>query len=324
MEDLQSNKNTTIGLGLAALGRPEYINTAAKPDVPKTVEDFKQNAFEVLDYAYNNGIRYFDTAPSYGNGETFLLAWNERRKHRDIVLGTKWGYTYVADWQSGYEGPHEIKEHSLSKLEEQWMESKKLLPSLAIYQVHSATLQSGILENENVLIKLHEIKQEYGLKIGITTSGAQQKEVLRLAQGVVVEKEELFDAYQVTFNILEQDALPVLQEATRMKKTVIIKEALANGRLFFNEHYIHYEKLYTTLRKLALYYKVGVDAIALRYCMDRLHPDIVLSGASGQDQLEENLKAYAFQLEDRHIEELEQFQVESEAYWEERSKMEWN
>ncbi len=106
-----------IGLGLAALGRPEYINIRAQNNNDKSEKIFKQNAFEVLDFAYNNGITYFDTAPSYGKGEQFLLEWYLQHKYQNINLGTKWGYTYVANWKLGFNGPHEIKEHSLKKTE---------------------------------------------------------------------------------------------------------------------------------------------------------------------------------------------------------------
>ena len=66
---------TKIGLGLAALGRPEYINIRTDNDIDKSEEAFKQNTFNVLDLAYQKGIRYFDTAPSYGKGEAFLQEW---------------------------------------------------------------------------------------------------------------------------------------------------------------------------------------------------------------------------------------------------------
>ena len=67
---------TKIGLGLAALGRPEYINIRDGNILNKSMEAFKENAFSVLNFAYKHGIRYFDTAPSYGKGEQFLTNWN--------------------------------------------------------------------------------------------------------------------------------------------------------------------------------------------------------------------------------------------------------
>jgi hypothetical protein len=44
---------------------------------------------------------------------------------------------------------------------------KNLQPALKIYQVHSATFESGILENSDVLKRLYEIKKDTGLQIGI-------------------------------------------------------------------------------------------------------------------------------------------------------------
>ena len=111
---------TKIGLGLAALGRPEYINVRDGNIPNKSMEAFMENAFSVFNFAYKHGIRYFDTAPSYGKGEQFLTNWNSKYQHKDVTLSTKWGYTYVADWKLGISGAHEVKEHSLDKLMEQW------------------------------------------------------------------------------------------------------------------------------------------------------------------------------------------------------------
>lgn len=319
-----SANTTKIGLGLAALGRPEYINIREDESIDKSKTAFKQNTLSVLDEAYALGVRYFDTAPSYGKGEAFLQEWKDFRNHKDTVLGTKWGYTYVANWELGYDGKHEIKEHSLAKLLEQWEVSKNLLPNLKYYQVHSATFESGILENDPVLSKLHEIKKATDLKIGITTSGANQKEIIEAASKIKIENTPLFDSFQVTYNVFEQDTFEILQSLLSQKKIVIIKEALANGRVFQNEKFRHYSDTYKTLEQLAKKYNVGVDAIALRFVMDDLQPTYVLSGASNTNQLKENLKATTFKLSNNELSLLKTSNVSSELYWEERSALLWN
>jgi aryl-alcohol dehydrogenase-like predicted oxidoreductase len=50
---------TRIGLGLAAVGRPGYINLGRKTDLPaeRTVEAMRERAHEVLDAAYAQGVR---------------------------------------------------------------------------------------------------------------------------------------------------------------------------------------------------------------------------------------------------------------------------
>lgn len=310
--------HTKIGLGLAALGRPEYINIRTNSNIDKSEVAFKQNTFNVLDFAYQKGIRYFDTAPSYGKGEAFLQEWNNSKKYEDVIFGTKWGYTYVANWELGYQGKHEIKEHTLDKLNEQWQVSKNLIPALKIYQVHSATLESGILKNTEVLNRLYEIKQEFGLTIGISTSGANQKDIISEALKVNIDGQPLFDSFQVTYNILEQSTFSILKTLKQLNKTIIIKEALANGRVFNDNLYSEH------LQAISKKYNVGIDAVALRFVIDFLQPNYVLSGASNINQLEDNLKALNFKLTSEELNNLSDLKTDPEDYWNLRSKMEWN
>lgn len=315
---------TQIGLGLAALGRPEYINIRTDDSIDKSEEAFKNNTFSVLNEAYKLGIRYFDTAPSYGKGEAFLYEWNQKNNRTDVILGTKWGYTYVANWELGYSGKHEIKEHSLEKLIEQWQVSKNMLPKLKYYQVHSATFESVILENEAALNQLYQIKKETGLHIGITTSGANQKEVIAAALKVSVENESLFDSFQVTYNVFEQSTFSILKEVLKQGKKVIIKEALANGRVFRNKKFQHYSEAYKILDQLSIKYNVGVDAIALRFVIDSLEPTYVLSGASDKTQLVQNLKVLDFSLTSEELKSLKALKTTPKSYWDERSGLNWN
>ena len=305
-----------IGLGLAALGRPEYINIRLDTSIDKSEEAFRQNAIYVLDESYANGIRFFDTAPSYGRGESFLMEWNALRKYTDVTLSTKWGYTYVANWKLGYKGSHEIKDHSLEKLLEQWEDSKTLIPNLKVYQIHSATLESGVLENKAVLKKLSEIKKETGIQIGLTVSGIYQNKIIEKASEIEFHGHDLFDSYQVTYNVFEQTTFNALVMLKKAQKLLIIKEGLANGRLFTHKNAI--------LNKLSLKYNVGIDAIALRFCLDAVNADVVLSGASDNKQLNENLKANSFVLSEEDIQMLKGLKIPSDKYWNERSSLGWN
>ena len=61
----------------------------------------RERCFSVLDAAWAGGVRYFDAARSYGRAEEFLSAWLAARdiSPADVVVGSKWGYRYTADWQ---------------------------------------------------------------------------------------------------------------------------------------------------------------------------------------------------------------------------------
>ncbi|NRR93445.1 aldo/keto reductase [Winogradskyella undariae] len=316
--------STKIGLGLAALGRPDYLNIRPDSNIDKSVATFRNTAFKVLDEAYQLGIRDFDVAPSYGLGEEFLQNWNDSRGYKDVCLSTKFGYTYVANWEIGFSGKHEIKEHSIEKLNEQWEVSKALLPNLKIYQIHSATLDSGVLTNNAVLSRLNELKQEYQLEIGISSSGTEQVKIIEEARKIEFNGEALFNSYQVTFNIFEQSTFQILKELINEGKTVIIKEGLANGRIFKYDKFKAYDKAYNYLETLSNKYNTGNDAIALRFIMDYLEPKVVLSGASNSIQLEQNLKASNFVLTEDEITTLKSFAVSKDHYWNERSDLEWN
>ncbi|MCR9288267.1 MAG: aldo/keto reductase [Bacteroidetes bacterium] len=313
-----------IGLGTAAIGRPQYINikspvTEAKFDL----ETFKSNGRRLLDHAFEKGIRYYDTAPGYGLAEALLIDWLSNKEARDIEIATKWGYTYVANFQTNAT-QHEVKEHTLAKLNEQWEQSKKLLPFLSTYQIHSATFETSVLKNEAILNRLAELKATHGLKIGISTTGSNQSEVLKTALEVEIETQLLFDAFQVTYNILDQSIAPILKDSIVEGKRFIIKEALANGRIFPNKTYEHYQSMYNYLQNLSQKYEVGIDAIALRFCQDSIHPFKVLSGASEKQHLLENLQMTQFELQEEEIQLLHKFQVSPDSYWKERSALSWN
>ncbi|MCF8264753.1 MAG: aldo/keto reductase, partial [Melioribacteraceae bacterium] len=106
-------------------------------------------------------------------------------------------------------------------------------------------------------------------------------------------------------------------------KNLIIKEALANGRILRNQKYPHYNELYSELERLANKYEVGTDAIALRFCLDSFEDSTVLSGASEQDQLKQNLKAAIITLSSSELNNLQSFGLDKTDYWNERKKLDW-
>ncbi|NNF34959.1 MAG: aldo/keto reductase [Saprospiraceae bacterium] len=312
-----------IGLGTAAIGRPEYINIRKDKKSSFSLETFKREGMEMINTAYDLGIRYFDTAPGYGMAEQLLMEWSRGKTDKNLEIATKWGYTYTADFQLEAK-VHEVKEHSLEKLNEQWKQSKSLLPLLTSYQIHSATFETGVLENDDVINRLAELKNEHGLLIGLTASGANQIEVIKKSLDIEVNGELLFDVFQVTYNIFDQSIATLSNHFDSNDRRLVIKEALANGRVFPNNRYHHYQSAHDKLGELAKKYDVGIDAIALRYCIDSIPSFIVLSGASLKAHLIDNLKAETFQLSEKDIGALKEFTIPPQQYWDERKKLKWN
>src|SRR4051794_17708021 len=151
-----------IGLGLAALGRPGYLNVGHGADLgsDRSVDGLRRRSFEVLDAAYAAGVRYLDAARSYGRAEEFLGAWLRDRDPRDVVVGSKWGYVYTAEWEVDADPP-EVKHHDVATFRRQLGETREHLGErVALYQIHSATPDSGVLADGEVLDALAALRAE--------------------------------------------------------------------------------------------------------------------------------------------------------------------
>lgn len=310
---------TRLGLGLAALGRPAYLNVGHGADLSggRAPAELERQAHAVLDAAFAAGIRYFDAARSYGESERFLRDWLVGRGHRpgDVVVGTKWGYRYTGGWRLDAE-QHEVKDHSRAALDEQWPLSEALLGEwLALHQIHSATRESGVLEDGAVLDALARLRDR-GVRIGVTVSGATQAETARRALEVERGGAPLFAAVQATWNVLERSVGDALAEAHARGRTVIVKEALANGRLTTRGD----AGAAGPVAEAARARGTTADAVALAAVLAQPWADVVLLGATTEEQLGSNLGALGVRVE---VGELEAVRERAEEYWGKRAGMRW-
>jgi aryl-alcohol dehydrogenase-like predicted oxidoreductase len=291
-----------FGLGLAALGRPGYLNLGHGDDLggDRSVGALEHNAHEVLDAAYARGIRYFDAARSYGRAEEFLGSWLRARRPQDVEVGSKWGYVYTADWQVDADPP-EVKHHDVQTFRTQLAQTRANLGDwLSLYQIHSATRSSGVLDDAALRDELAGLRST-GVEVGLTTTGVEQAETIERALEVGG-----FDSVQSTWNLIERSAGPALQRAHDAGLRVVIKEALANGRLTDRGHE-----------------SAPGDVRALAAVLAQPFVDVVLSGASTVEQLKSNLAAreaeWTPELEQRYAGLVEPPDV----YWEKRSALAW-
>ena len=302
-----------IGLGLAALGRPAYITSGREQDLPdRSVAGLRDRTFSMLDAAYAAGVRYVDAARSYGRAEEFLSGWLAERGNRDVIVGSKWGYRYTGGWR--LDAPHqEVKEHSLAMFTTQLAETRALLGErLTLYQVHSLTLDSPLWTDAPLLAALARLRAE-GVIVGMTASGPQQAEAIRRALDLTVDGRQLFAAAEVTWNLLEPSVGPAAAEAAAAGWAVLVKEAVANGRL------TPAGGPPATLTALAKARGVTEDAIALAAALAQPWASVVLSGAVTRRELDENLTALTV----GPLPELGLAEA-PDAYWAERAARPWH
>ena len=303
-----ATSTSRFGLGLAAVGRPAYITAGRDGDLGppegRSVDALRGRTHELLDAAWDLGVRFLDVARSYGRAEEFLGGWLAEHPERrgELTVESKWGYEYVGDWAMDA-AVHERKEHSVAMLERQWSATLAALGSAPDrYLVHSITPESPALADRALLDRLRGLAGS-GVAVGLSTSGPEQARTIGLALAI---PDSPFSTVQTTWNVLERSAGAALAEAHDAGWTVVVKEALANGRLVG-------DRAPDVLRGRA----GAPEDLALGAVLGRPWADVVLSGAASPGQLRENLRAEAGAVPEGLAAQ------EPGEYWAERSALAW-
>jgi aryl-alcohol dehydrogenase-like predicted oxidoreductase len=168
-----------------------------------------------------------------------------------------------------------------------------------------------VLEDEEVLGELVSLRADE-VAIGLTVTGPRQADTLDLA----VET-GAFDTVQATWNLQERSATDALARAHAAGMGVLVKEALANGRLTDRG-------APAELAEAAAELGASTDAVALAVVLAQPWADVVLSGASTPGMLQSNLSALHLRVDADLEERLGGLGEPAEAYWAERSRLAWN
>ncbi|MBE1494912.1 aryl-alcohol dehydrogenase-like predicted oxidoreductase [Amycolatopsis lexingtonensis] len=306
-----------IALGLAALGRPAYINLGRDGALPpvRDVASMRAATFEVLDDAYAAGVRHVDVARSYGRSEEFLAGWLAERGHADVEVSSKWGYAYVGQWRLDAE-VHEVKEHSAARFAAQWAETLALLGErVGLYQVHSLTVDSPLFTDEPLVEALAELAAN-GVAVGFSTSGPKQADAIERAFALEVAGQPVFSAVQSTWNVLEPSAGRALEAAHAAGKRVLVKETLANGRLAVEAP--------PAVLDVAAAHETGPDAVAVAAVLGQDWADRAVIGPASPAQLAANLRATTLALSAEERGALADLAENPQEYWRHRSSLQWD
>lgn len=199
-----------LGLGTVKIGRNEGLKYPSTFVLPSDRE-----VRDLFNLAADLGINLLDTAPAYGSSEQRLgRLLPGPRDH--WVLSTKVGEIFSAG-QSRFDfsatGTRASVERSLRRLRTDYLD---------IVLIHSSGADLEILQREEVLEELLMLRRKGLIRaVGMSTKTvAGGQEIIRRA-----------DLVMVTCNPLERGQLPVLVEAARTGKGVLIKKALDSGHL---------------------------------------------------------------------------------------------
>ena len=159
----------------------------------------EQQAVEMLQYAVEQGITYFDTGDVYGHGRSEELVGEALADYRDeVTVATKIGYDFYNNPQAGHgELPKELNREYLEEAFEKSLDRLDM-DRVDVLQLHNANVEEM---DADVLEFLDEVREEgradaIGLALGPSIGW--------LAEGNLAIEEE-FDSVQLVWNLLEQE-----------------------------------------------------------------------------------------------------------------------
>lgn len=267
-----------ITLGTAQIGFDYGIaNIDGKPN-------FK-TAIKLLEFAWDNGINTFDTAPSYGNSEEIIgsfISSKSKKDVRNIVISSKLSKIELKEkisFENLYN--HIIKEifQSINNLK---------IKSIPIYLLHHAPdihLKNGI-----VIECLNQIKEE-GLikKLGISVYDIKQVEVLLTYKEI--------DVIQVPFNLFDHRLIKTgLLKKLEKKKIIIFARSVYLQGLFFkslNELPQDLRIAKKSLKKLidiTNNYQLDIAELAALFVRDTPEISSMVIGAESIAQVKKNIE----------------------------------
>ena len=231
-----------------------------------------------------------------------------------MTVGSKWGYTYTADWRVDVD-EHEVKDLSVATLRRQLGETRALLGEhLALYQIHSATLESGVLDDAAVRDELARLR-EAGVFVGLTVTGPRQADTDRARAGGRRLRRRAGDVEPAR-------ALGHRRAGRRPRRRAGRDRQGGAGQRPAHRARRRRRARWPTPRASAA---TTPDALALAAVLAQPWVDVVLSGVATVDTLRSNLARARRRRGTRELEErLAALAEPAEAYWERRAELAWN
>ncbi|WP_255170647.1 aldo/keto reductase [Natrononativus amylolyticus] len=159
----------------------------------------EEDALEMIQYAVDQGITYFDTGDVYGHGRSEKLIGQALAEVREeVTIATKVGYDFYNNPQAGHgELPKEMDPDYLREAVEKSTERLDV-ETIDVLQLHNANVEEITPEVLELLDELEEegLIRARGLALGPSIGW--------LAEGDLAIEEE-FDSLQLVWNVLEQE-----------------------------------------------------------------------------------------------------------------------
>ena len=202
-----------IGFGTVKIGRDQgvkYPNGFTIPD--------DQQVLRLLEICRELSINLLDTAPAYGLSEQRLGQLLKTSDRQSWVISSKAGEEFdnnsgLSHFDFSAKAITNSVERSLKRLNTDYID---------ILMIHSNGEDLKIIQQDKALETLAKLKQQGKVRaIGMST---------KTVEGGISALEQA-DCAMVTYNLADQNDLPVIEYAHKHNKGIFIKKAFASGHL---------------------------------------------------------------------------------------------
>jgi aryl-alcohol dehydrogenase-like predicted oxidoreductase len=246
------NSPVELGSGLIAIGR----QWGTTPEIPSDTQ-----ARRFLEASYDLGVRFYDTAPSYGESESRLgafLATLDPSQLSGVTVATKFGEHWDEDTQTTF------ADHSIEALLRSLEQSTQRLGHISLLQLHKTTPE--VLRSTSVAHAL-----DYAKEIGIPQLGASVSDPDTARMAILDSR---FNSVQLPYNQGSGQFLDAINLAVDNGVHIIVNRPFQMGR--------------ATERSDA--FKSAVDAF--RFIMASDFGGTILTGTSNIEHLQQNIAAF--------------------------------
>ena len=272
---------------------------------------------DAIHQALEQGVNFFDTADTYGLGESEkTLAAGLGSHRKDVVIASKFGVR-TGGGKTVYDNSpayiQEALENSLRRLNTDYVD---------IYIIH---YRDGVTPICDVVGKLEELKQQGKIRyFGLSNIHTDTMEELLPYKGKFVSCQ---DEYSLACRKFEKDLLAVQTELEVSPMTWgSLGQGILTGKytrenvnfgsndrrsrdIYVNFHGEKLEqnlKIVDVLKQIAQERGKSVAACAIRYILDYLPESVVLAGVKRPAQLHSNLEAMDWHMTQKELDILEE------------------
>jgi aryl-alcohol dehydrogenase-like predicted oxidoreductase len=271
-------------LGTVQFGLNYGINNSqGKPE--------KDTVFEILSYAYENGIRNLDTAELYGNAHDLIGEFHKLNPIKKFEIITKFPHNFDESLDNKINTY--LKQLNIDKL------SAIFFHSFNSYLKHKEQLEN-IVKSKNKVVK----------QIGVSVY--TNKEINEVIDDINI------DIIQIPFNLFDNinQRGELLKKAKKKNKVIHTRSAFLQGLFFMKKDNpsilrTKLEKEMELVTDISLKSSMSIGSIALNYCLMQSNIDGVLIGVETLQQLKENLEISGNKIPSQFVDQINTIIIEN-------------